>query len=301
MAVIAAGQHSKENEPSLRIALEDGPESNSEHLNEVELSDFLKTQHTKSPDEVAEYRRHLAECKECWDVWNQVRWNAAQGGRAFNELKAYLGPKFQHYFDSSWALADDWNAQQPNNPDEVTRFYKQTPHYLYNLVIWYDSGDRFNFIPYFEKLREQFGIQSVLDYGCGVGNDGLALLEAGFEVTFVDFVCPSTDFLRWRLARRGFQDTFMDVETLPTLPPADMLIAIDVLEHMVDPLTVVEKLHPSTKIFAHKSQFGKTEGGRHPFHFDFDENQLNDRLRAEGFRPLDWPESQLSIWVRDVA
>ena len=41
--------------------------------------------------------------------------------------------------------------------------------------------------------------RAVLDYGCGIGADGLLLLEAGYRVEFADFDNPSIEYLRWRL------------------------------------------------------------------------------------------------------
>ena len=52
----------------------------------------------------------------------------------------------------------------------------------------------------------------ILDYGCGIGSDGLLLLEAGYRVEFADFDNPSTAFLRWRLARRGFDAPVHDLD-----------------------------------------------------------------------------------------
>lgn len=274
------------------------PEVPVEHFTAEMLDHFLKTQHQRTPEEISHYRQHLAECRECWQIWNRVRWDAARGGRSYEELKAYLGDKFEEYFDSSWALANDWNERQPSTPQEVSDFYKETPHYLYNLVIWHDSGDRLDFTPDFEKLRDQFGIKSMIDYGCGVGNDGLPLLEKGFTVTFIDFDNPSTRFLRWRLAQRGYPDTFLNVEELTAFPPADMFLAMDVLEHMVNPLSVIDMLHPSTKLFVHQTTFGAKDGGRHPFHFDFNEQTLNSYLEAAGFHEVKWPNTEISVWAR---
>ena len=52
----------------------------------------------------------------------------------------------------------------------------------------------------------------MLDYGCGIGSDGLALIEAGYEVTFADFDNPSTRYLRWRLEQRGLDAPVHDLD-----------------------------------------------------------------------------------------
>src|SRR5688572_1621620 len=101
-----------------------GREVLTSHFSAEQLTTYLETQHKLTPEEIKAYRDHLAVCRDCWLVWNQVRWNAAQKGQSYQELKEYLGPSFQEYFDSSWALANEWNAKQPSTPQEVSEFYK---------------------------------------------------------------------------------------------------------------------------------------------------------------------------------
>src|SRR4051794_31555953 len=60
-------------------------------------------------------------------------------------------------------------------------------------------------LPYLEQLTDLAPQGShVLDYGCGIGSDGLALIEPGYRVEFADFANPSTEYLRCRLKRRRF-------------------------------------------------------------------------------------------------
>src|SRR5207248_483828 len=52
----------------------------------------------------------------------------------------------------------------------------------------------------------------LLDYGCGIGSDGLRLLDRGYRVEFADFDNPSARYLRWRLDRREIAAAVHDVE-----------------------------------------------------------------------------------------
>jgi SAM-dependent methyltransferase len=81
----------------------------------------------------------------------------------------------------------------------------------------------------------------VLDYGCGIGSDGLALLEAGYRVEFADFDNPSTAYLRWRLARRGLEARIWDIER--EVPGGfDAAYAFDVIEHVDDPFAFLRQM-----------------------------------------------------------
>ena len=39
----------------------------------------------------------------------------------------------------------------------------------------------------------------MLDYGCGVGSDGIKFAEMGYDVAFADYPSECTRFLEWRL------------------------------------------------------------------------------------------------------
>jgi len=182
--------------------------------------------------------------------------------------------------------------------DEIINFYKNTKNYLFNLVIWHESGERRNFQEDLKLLLEKFSIKSVIDFGCGVGSDSLFLLENNIETFMIDFNCPSTDFLKWRMAKRNLlEGKFLDADNIDVLPASEMFWAIDVLEHIPDPEEVIEKLSDETKIFVHHSPFNNQAGGRHPCHIYFEEQKLNDALQNKGFRNIPW--RNMSVWVKE--
>jgi SAM-dependent methyltransferase len=82
----------------------------------------------------------------------------------------------------------------------------------------------------------------VLDYGCGIGSDGLLLLEAGYDVGFADFANPSTEYLRWRLRKRGFDAPIYDLDSSPPDAGWDAAYSFDVIEHVPDPFAFLGTL-----------------------------------------------------------
>lgn len=267
------------------------------HFTSEELSNFLKNKRNLPLFVVQEYKDHLNNCRSCWKIWNHMRWDACREKRGLLELKEYLGETFQEYFDSSWAIVKDWMQKDPKTSSEIAEFYKTTPHYLYNLTIWYESGDRERFEEDFDLFFNKFKVTSTIDFGCGIGNDGLAMIDKGYKAYFVDYQCPSIEFLNWRLNKRRISAEIINVEKIDKLPTADMFWAIDVLEHMLDPLWPVNKLSEQTKVFVHRSEFGNFAGGRHPCHLEFNEINLSKALREKGFKHIPWPT--LSVWVRE--
>ena len=156
--------------------------------------------------------------------------------RERDELRAYLGEeydegrliRYQETLDEEWASCGDEAA-----------FYRSSRGYLYNLTAFAMTGTK---VPYLEELTRHVRPGSrVLDYGCGIGSDGLMLLEAGYRVEFADFANPSTEYLRWRLRRRGLE---APVHHLDREVPGgfDAAYAFDVIEHVDDPLAFLAEM-----------------------------------------------------------
>lgn len=145
------------------------------------------------------------------------------------ELREYLGPRFDRSRLVRWQEQLEEEASAAASEAEL---YRTSEAYLYNLTAFAMTGTK---APYLEVLRSVVPSGSrVLDYGCGIGTDGLALLEAGYRVEFADFDNPSVAFLRWRLARRGLSAPVWDLDRGPALDGFDLAFAFDVLEHVDD-------------------------------------------------------------------
>jgi SAM-dependent methyltransferase len=229
-----------------------------------------------------------------------VRWDAAWVKQGTQELKEYLGDKFEKYFDSSWALAQDWSYQSPKTEDEIERFYATTSHYLYNSLIFYESGDRKDLKPTIAQLVKQYDIKSVLDYGCGVGNDTLPMLEMGLKVYSVDFCSPSMEFLKWRIKRRGLDKNseVIDIKSISKLPSADLVWTVDVLEHMLHPEKLVDMISAKTKSFAAFIDNDDKASGRHPFHISVNKNNFGIKLKKCGFVRTSF--ETMCFWQREI-
>jgi len=273
------------------------------HIDDSSMIAILN--HTISDDTRQQAKSHINECRECWALWNRLRWDYAGTSKGVLELKEYLGDSFSQYYDSSWALAKEWNVHKRTSKIEVESFYQGTNNYLYNLILFYESGDRKDFKPLFRKIVEGNLASTVIDYGCGVGNDTLDMISAGLKVISIDFESPSLDFLRWRLKKRGIsseQCIVVPVEEIAAnkevCASADMFWGVDVLEHMFDPYEVLKITAQDIKIFAYYVDSDDKAGGRHPFHFKFAATAFNERLRLMGLHEDKDLDATISIWSR---
>ena len=157
--------------------------------------------------------------------------------RELAELKEYLGGDYDHARLQRYEQAVDEELAQVG--DEPT-LYRTSQMYLYNLTAFAMSRTK---EPYLAELTDVVPRGSrVLDYGCGIGSDGLLLLEAGYEVGFADFANPSTEYLRWRLQKRGFDAPIYDLDSAPPDPGWDAAYSFDVIEHVDDPFAFLANL-----------------------------------------------------------
>ena len=155
--------------------------------------------------------------------------DAYEGAEELEELKAYLGGSYDEArLQGHQHLVD---AEEHAAPDELT-FYRTSQAYLYDLTVFAMSGTKRPYRRQVRRLAPDRG--RVLDYGCGIGSDGLRLTEAGLQVDYADFANPSVDYLRWRLGRRGLEARIHDVEA--DVPGGyDLVYCFDVIEHVDDP------------------------------------------------------------------
>jgi SAM-dependent methyltransferase len=160
--------------------------------------------------------------------------------REEQELREYLGERFDHSRLVRWQAQLEEEAAAVG--DEAT-LYRTSEAYLYNLTAFAMTETK---VPYVEAIRRAVPAGSrLLDVGCGIGSDGLALLEGGYDVEFADFDNPSTRYLRWRLDRRGLAAPVHDLDSDGLPSGFDLAYAFDVLEHVDDPLGLLAAMERS--------------------------------------------------------
>jgi len=166
----------------------------------------------------------------------------ADPAREEAELRGYLGGDFEQR--RLWRWQEQLDAEFAASGDEAD-FYRTSRGYLYNLTAFAMTGTK---LPYLEHLvRHVPAGARLLDYGCGIGSDGLLLLEAGYRVEFADFANPSVDYLRWRMARRGLDAPIHDLDR--HVPAGfDAAFAFDVIEHVSEPFAFLEEMERRARL-----------------------------------------------------
>lgn len=159
------------------------------------------------------------------------------------ELKRYLGDAFDQELLEGHEQA---MLTEHASAETEAELYRTSEAYLYDLTVFAMTGTK---LPYLRDLAELVPPPArLLDYGCGIGSDGLRLIEAGYDVSFADFDNPSTRYLRWRLEQRGIDAPVHDLDQGPPPSGHDAVYCFDVIEHVDDAVAFLGLLEATARL-----------------------------------------------------
>jgi 2-polyprenyl-3-methyl-5-hydroxy-6-metoxy-1,4-benzoquinol methylase len=200
------------------------------------------------------------------------------------------------------AIADEWNAEvSADNRESVERYYDQSEGYVYDLMWWHALHDDDSPLGYVTALdfARRHGCGSYLDFGSGVGAGALLFAGNGFDVALADISSTLLGFCKWRLGQRNLPAKFIDLKECKLPDNAfDIVTAMDVFEHLVDPVEALDELHRALKPGGYLfGRFAAEEDESHPQHIVLDFAPAFARLAELGFKEV-WRDEWL--WGHQV-
>ncbi len=253
----------------------------------VEKGEFLLEDFTKAQERLlGEYR----------DTWEQALLSGGHRDLPAS-LVAELGAYFGHgeaddvRLQCSDALArvkGEWQqAVDRKDRQSVERFYNDSRAMIYELVWWHTLCEDTSPLAYVTALRfaTLHGCRRYLDFGAGVGSGGIVFARNGFDVSLADISSPMLEFSRWRFDTRDLRAEFVDLKE-QGLPAGtfDMVAAMDVFEHLVDPVRAVDDLWLAMRSGGYLfGRFHSELDEDRPHHIVQDFGPTLDRLEKLGF------------------
>jgi len=183
-------------------------------------------------------------------------------------------------------MREEWHEHiDPQQRASVEGFYNSAT-YIYDLMGWHSLHDDNGPLAYVLGLEiaQERGVKQCLDFGSGVGSGALLFDHAGIGISLADISTTMLDFARWRFTQRQRPAHFYPLHQAE-LPREnfDMILAMDVFEHLTDPVVTVENLHralrPGGLLFA---RIGEEEDLERPQHIVRDFEPTFARMRELG-------------------
>jgi 2-polyprenyl-3-methyl-5-hydroxy-6-metoxy-1,4-benzoquinol methylase len=202
----------------------------------------------------------------------------------YDELAAYSGQAIDlvrvrcQY--SAYELAWQWNRQDRSNPE---LFYSESDLYLYDLTEYQTRLHNAGWHEWLAHLVKTAGVKTVLDFGGGIGEASLTCWKAGAVVHYVELLnTPQRKYARHRFARH--EATISISNTIPA-STYDLVIAMDVLEHMRYPQVQLEQFQQISPALIANCD-GLNYGVFHPMHISYPD-------------PTPWySKSEGNLWLR---
>jgi len=177
------------------------------------------------------------------------------------------------------SLKTQWERTvQSVEAEQVEKYYNAADDCIEELMWWHTLIEDNSPLAYVAALEfaSQAASARYLDFGSGVGSGALLFRSHGFEATLADISSLMLAFCKYRFAERGANAAFIDLKESALPENAfDFITAMDVFEHLVDPVATVDLLDRSLM-----------PGGYIYGRFAADDDQTRPQHLVQDFRPV---------------
>jgi SAM-dependent methyltransferase len=191
------------------------------------------------------------------------------------------------------ALASEWTGRSPSTPEEIAQFYRESECLSRDLEAWHTTPERQAWTQAVVAVATGNKVQNVLDVGAGIGADLKAVLAACPDVKAV--AIEPNDVMRGQLAYH--MNIAADISEISET--FDLVICIDVLEHVAEPVKLLEQIAERVKLGGLLVEATATHDQSTPLHLpQHAEWEPIQPLQEMGFKPVE-QVGRLVVWQRD--
>jgi SAM-dependent methyltransferase len=196
------------------------------------------------------------------------------------------------------ALADEWRAANPQTPEQIDQFYRHAKAYGPDLDAWHATPERQFVTESIVHVAREHNVKRVVDIGCGAGHDLLALREALADAALFG-VDPNSELtvhlFKYHFTHRIEHALVVDVAPIES---ADMLICIDVLEHLPDPEAFLSSIAIRAPLGCILFEMTACEDGSTPLHLASNRGWRPGRCLEQHGWQLVGERGRTHVWQR---
>lgn len=134
-------------------------------------------------------------------------------------------------------LAEEWRELNPQSEEDIASFYRNTQNYEADLYSWHDTKERQDWSIVVHATAEAINAKKVLDVGAGLGHD-LAYLASKMQNLKLYAVEPNIHMSK---SIPSYVTVYENIESVPDYG-FDLMICLDVLEHIPNPDSLLEEM-----------------------------------------------------------
>ncbi len=221
-----------------------------------ELWQEQEQQKRSSEDCYLEQERFIDRYRSIWNTALCLETHQDLQESILDELGQYMKcqdlPKIRNRCHQAVSiLKTEWQQKVvEGNRESVEQFYDESQATIYELMWWHTLAEDSSPLAYVTALEfaQQHDCRHYLDFGAGVGSGGILFARHGQAVTLADISSPLQQFSQWRLEQHQLSAQFIDLK-IGALPSRtfDMITAMDVFEHLVNPVEAIDQLSNALK------------------------------------------------------
>lgn len=193
-------------------------------------------------------------------------------------------------------LAEEWEQKvvDPSDADNVARFYRESAELQYDISEWHrDEPGRRAWTDIMVQVAKDNNVKSVLDVGCGGGHDLKALFPFMEDAVGVE---PNHALRELASEHVAVEPRLSDIHGT-----FDLTLCIDVLEHLPDPVTFIDRMTAHVPVNGLLFEATATTDTLTPLHLKSNWGWSPvGQLRGLGFEQIaQW--DRLRLWKRVAA
>ena len=158
----------------------------------------------------------------------------------YSSLSSFLNISIEKIAEDYWdRKSNEDKAEQERvagakREEDVLEYYKKTQQYLYELVCEESVLKKQLLFEIIYRFCKKNKINRVLDFGGGIGGLCIYLANRKISCEYIDVDGAASRFARWRFEKEKLNIPLLYVPNLPSAKRYDLVVALEVLEHLFD-------------------------------------------------------------------